>query len=59
MRDAVDEAVDEDEPPCDFVEVNVSVERQEQVHPELAELRDRVTEHQHQDEHGREVQTLA
>ncbi len=59
MRDGVCDAVDEDEPPGHLVEVDVRVQREEHVQAELAELGDRVAEHQNQDEHAGEVQTLA
>lgn len=59
VHDSVADAIDEDEPACHFVEVDVLVEWQDDVHAELAQLGDGVAQHQHQDEHTREVEALA
>ena len=56
--EGVDEAVDEDEPAGELVELDVLVERQDHDDAELAQLGDAVPQHQHQDEHRREVEGL-
>ena len=58
VRHRVQDRVYEDEPPGDLVEVDVLVQGQQPVHPELPQLRDGVAEHQDQNEHRAEVQTL-
>ena len=58
MCEGVDEAVDEDKPAGELVELDVLVERQDHDDAELAQLGDAVPQHQHQDEHRREVEGL-
>ena len=52
-------AVDENEPACDLVEVDVLVQGQDDVQPELSEFGDGMAEHYDQDEHAGEVQALS
>ena len=59
VANRVHETVDEDEPSDDLVKVDVSVEGQQPVEAELAELRDGVAEHEDEDEHAVEVEALA
>ena len=58
VGEGVDEAVDEHEPAGDLVELDVLVEREDHDDAELAQLRYAVPQHQHQDEHRREVEGL-
>ena len=58
MHGSVDEAVDDDEPSGDLVEVDVLVQGKEDRQAELAKFGDAVPKHHHQDEHRSEVETL-
>lgn len=55
----VDDAVDEDEATGDFVEVDVLVQGQDDVHAKLSELCDGMPEHEDKDKHAGKVEALA
>ena len=59
MHDGVCPGLDEDEVPDDLVQVDVVVQWEDGGHAQLTHDRDRVAQHQHQDQARRVVQTAA
>jgi len=59
MHGCVEEAVEDDQPSGDLVEVDVLVQGQDEGQAQLSKLGDACPEHDNQDEHRCEVETLA